>query len=257
METRGIGVMAIQETHVTGSPYFTFEKYLVILSGGNGPREWAGVGFVVAPSLRHSVMAFTQHSPRLASLKIRVTGGTLVVISAYAPQSGRPPAERQDFFHELQEVHKNAKAHGATLILGDLNARIHHTSPDEDDIFGPHVFGNPAAIHTATGNREFLVETCRTLNLVVCNTRIAQPREKLVTYFNLKASPSSPLSYQSFAQLDLALIPATWEHVVHNVSDRSAAFQIHNYRAQRGIWFSYVTPLTTHSPLTHRTNRRR
>ena len=48
----------VQGSHRPTADYFlTDEGYLVIQSGGpSGSREWAGVGFLVAPAFRRSVL---------------------------------------------------------------------------------------------------------------------------------------------------------------------------------------------------------
>ena len=84
MTDRRIGVLCLQETHKRGSDYFiTSDGFLVIFSGtSTGDREHAGVGFLVAPWMRKYVVSFTQPSSRFASLKIRVKGGKINLITA-------------------------------------------------------------------------------------------------------------------------------------------------------------------------------
>jgi len=90
MERYDIQVLCIQETHGTGSCAFTTpEGYFVILSGGEplkeGEREYAGVGFIIAPEARRSVLSYLQHSSRIAVLKLKVKGGRIAITSVYAP----------------------------------------------------------------------------------------------------------------------------------------------------------------------------
>ena len=99
MYRSSIGILCMQETHITQSPYYTTDEgFLVVLSGSGGTgREHAGVGFIIAPWIRHAVCGFLQFSNSLACIKIRVTGGQLAIISAYAPHSGYPFDARQAF----------------------------------------------------------------------------------------------------------------------------------------------------------------
>ena len=135
MRAQGIDVLCMQETHIRNSPYFYSNGFLVIISGGGGDdteyREYAGVGFLVSPRILHAVIGFTQHSPRIAALRIRVEGGTLVLISAYAPHGGYPYADRQQFYHEPSDVYLRKKSNGVTIILEDLNARFHTMADGE------------------------------------------------------------------------------------------------------------------------------
>ena len=99
MERRGIHILCIQETHILQAPYYdTDNGYLVVLSGSaSGPREYAGVGFIIAPSIRDSIIGFLQRSNRLACIKLRVERGRAAIISAYAPHSGWSFDVRQSF----------------------------------------------------------------------------------------------------------------------------------------------------------------
>ena len=102
MHAQGIGLLCLQETHCPGSAHFIVDGFLVVLSGrDDGQREWAGVGFVVSPWLRHSVQSFLQFSSRLASISLRVPGGSARFVSAYAPHNGYDSSIRAEFFHEL------------------------------------------------------------------------------------------------------------------------------------------------------------
>ena len=95
MWKHGLAVLCLQEVHVGGSPYFFSDDFLVIYSGGPvDKRECAGVGFIVAPWVRKGVVGFVQESNRLASLRLRIAGGNLCLVSAYAPQSGYAMEDR-------------------------------------------------------------------------------------------------------------------------------------------------------------------
>ena len=103
MEERGISLLCIQETKRSMSDVWaTAGGYFVILSGSNGSgKERAGVGFIIAPSLRTAIVSFRQENDRMAALKLRVRGGKAVFVSAYAPHSGYVYSVWQKFFHNL------------------------------------------------------------------------------------------------------------------------------------------------------------
>ena len=200
MLRRGIGLMCLQETHVSGSPYFFSEDYLVILSGASDDqREYAGVGFLVAPWLQAAVVGYTQFSNRLASIKIRISGGQAVFISAYAPHGGYPFAERQAFYDELERFALLQKPHGPTVILGDFNARLHRRRGGENEWMGPFVFGNPDAGEDPLSNRELLMTTARSLGMCLANTFFDHPNERLVTYFGLGTKPTDDIHCKTFS----------------------------------------------------------
>ena len=113
-----MGILCLQETHKPKSDYWVSEEgYVIILSGGpEGVRENAGVGFMIAPWMRKSVVSFCQASPRMACLKIRIQGGKMNILSAYAPHTGYDFSDRQHFFHALAEFVNKQSAHGPKLI---------------------------------------------------------------------------------------------------------------------------------------------
>ena len=81
-------------------PYFESNGLLIIYSGceDNQSREYAGVGFIIAPHMRGCVKSFTQLSSRIAILKLRINGGIITIISAYAPSNSHSFEERYEFF---------------------------------------------------------------------------------------------------------------------------------------------------------------
>ena len=83
MRVHGINITALQETYVKDSPWFsTDDGYLVNLSGGSAQRERAGVGFVIAPCVKHAIIGFKQATARIATLKLRSYGGCICIIAA-------------------------------------------------------------------------------------------------------------------------------------------------------------------------------
>ena len=94
----------------------------------------------------------------MASLKIRVQGGKMSIVTAYAPHSGYDFVDRQSFFYSLAEfVHKQS-VHGPKLVCGDLNARLFRQLPGEENLIGPHVFENKTANISPCANRHLFVE---------------------------------------------------------------------------------------------------
>ena len=172
MRRQGIHVLCIQEIHILRTPYYiTDDGYLVVLSGSAlGSREFAGVGFIIAPAARDSVIGFLQRSNRLACIKLRVEKGRAAIISAYAPHSGHSFDSRQSFFSDLQDIVTKTSVNGMKCIFGDFNARPGHAMPGEEAMIGDHTFGNHSA-HTELGsNRALLLEFCEAHSLAIGNT---------------------------------------------------------------------------------------
>ena len=195
---------------------FLHKWFPFIFSGGEEGREYAGVGFVVAPRVISAVVGFIQRSNRLAELTLRVSGGYVRLLSVYAPQGGLLYDVRQAFFTDLSSC-LLSKVHGPTIVLGDLNSRLHYRCAGEEDVMGPHVFGNPHAVLDPLSNRELLVQLCRTASMVIATSLFSHPQERLATYFDLNSAPSSMVSHRTHAQLDHVLVPGAWADSVHDV----------------------------------------
>ena len=205
MRNLSIDILCLQEIHNTGSEYYSTKSgFLFILSGkvDADDNETAGVGFVVAPHLRRSVISFRQETSRMACLKLRVVGGKAAICSTYAPHSGKPAADRQHFYSELGGFLGKISRHGPLLVLGDFNARLHRRFPNEEQIIGPYMFGSPGAAYNAASNRSLLAELCTKAKLSIGNTFFDMPADHQVTCYDIGKSPGDPVTPDSFGQID-------------------------------------------------------
>ena len=161
MYSLGLQILCIQETHRACSDYFISEEgYLWIFAGNAGNSiEHAGVGFVVAPSIRASIYGFAQTSSRLACIKLRVRGGKCAIISTYAPTGKYFLDERQGFFQDLRHYYESISVNGLKLIMGDLNSRLYCRYAGEDHIIGDYYFRNAVSQLNPSLNRFFLIRS--------------------------------------------------------------------------------------------------
>ena len=176
-----------------------------------GQREFAGVGFIIAPEARRSIISYLQCSSRIAAIKVKVEGGGVALVSAYAPPNTKPHDERQQFYTELGDVTNKLSVHGPKILLGDFNARLQCQQPGEEDIIGPGTFGRDGAVvDNDQSNRGLFIELCTRLQLCAANTLQAARPEYLVTYRDLGTKVDDPISYPAYAQLDYILVPVGW-----------------------------------------------
>ena len=168
MEKHNISILCMQETHVSESQHFVQDGYLVILSGALAATPgylYSGVGFMIAPSAVHSVISFKLLGDRLATIRIKVSGGILNIMSAYAPHAGKAYEERKSLFDSVAKAWTPYGNHNCTIALGDFNTRLGERLPGEDDVVGPYVVSvNP------NSNRELLIETCWETRSIIANT---------------------------------------------------------------------------------------
>ena len=155
MKMHGIHVCCIQEVRKPNSDYYlTDDGFTVILSGSsNIAREWAGVGFIVSPSLKQKV-EFLQFDNRIASIKLRTTGGKASITNVYAP-TNLADVEVKLQFYELLHTHlRSFSANGLRIIAGDFNARFGHRRSGEEHFLGEFSCGREAVHVVPLPNRD-------------------------------------------------------------------------------------------------------
>eukprot|EP00959_Pyramimonas_sp_CCMP1952_P170455 3561809-Pyramimonas_sp.AAC.1 len=110
----------------------------------------------------------------------------LILIAAYAPQSGLGYEKRQAFHYELQDLIRATTTHSTTMASGDFNAQLLRQGQGEEDMIGAHVFKNllgaphhNEAINVSASaqlsNRQLLLETCVAYDLAIANTFFDRP----------------------------------------------------------------------------------
>ena len=136
MQMYNIGVLCIQETRRQESSIKLLpEGFVLILSSNNVAKQsFAGVGFIVAPHVRRSIITFKLESERMCMLKLRTVRGKVVLLSAYAPPQtpNHPIDERQSFFQSLSKLWSETSCNGPRFLLGDLNSRLYKKLPGEE-----------------------------------------------------------------------------------------------------------------------------
>ena len=254
MTRRGISILSIQETRVSQTPhYYTDDGFLIILSGSSGDgKEWAGTGFIVAPCMTHAVIGFLQYSARLCCLNMRVRGGKMASISAYAPHSGYSFDQRQAFFEQLGDMIENTSVNGLKLVAGDLNARIHQRFPGEEDVLGEFTFGNKDADMVLGSNRELLLEMCAKHKMVVSNTCFDHPVEDQVTFRRPGTPPLQSIISGEFAQLDFFLAQqAKAQDILDVYNIRTEPLASHHFLVAASLGQYAVTAAPARSRMRH------
>ena len=188
------------------------------------------MGFIIAPNVWHAIVGFMQSSNRLACLKLRVSGGQVAIISAYAPHSGHSFDSRQLFFEQLGTMIDKTSANGMKVVMGDMNARLLSQLPGEEDCIGEHVLGTGRLRAELGSNRDLLLELCAAHLLAVANTFFPQAPSQLATFRNIGTEKNLPIAPSTHAQLDYLLVPVhRLAQVSHVASDPSEPLASHHY----------------------------
>lgn len=232
MEEQNIHIVSLQETHRSGSEFYvTISGYLVIFSGNDGgSKENAGVGFIVSPRVRRSVVAFNQATSRWANLKMRVPGGKVCIVSAYSPHSGYSYNERQHFYTELGNFVDKLSSNGPKLVYGDFNAKLFRQLPTETDVIGLYVHPSANSEMSPELNRYLLHEFCVARSMVISNTFFNEPPERRVTCYSIGSQAMEPINGNSHSQIDFLLVPKDFMYNVEAVfSQREVSLASHHF----------------------------
>ena len=165
---------------------------------------------------------------------MKVKGGVLTIITAYAPHSGYKYAQRKMFFDGLESMWKPSRDHDCTVVLGDSNAKLYQKFASDNDVLGDYVLTSPLPKKgIALSNRELLLKSCKTMGSVVANTFFDHDVDHLVTYYGTGASPNEVISVAGFSQIDHCLVHKdTLGKILDVWSDRTPCLQSRHFLIQ-------------------------
>jgi hypothetical protein len=245
MKRYNIEILCLQETRISDTDVYEEQGFLIILSGtGQERRSWAGVGFIVSPRMMQRIKSYKQIDDRMCSLKVKVHGGVLGIITACAPHNLKPLVERFQFFTNLDREFRMCSANVDKFVFGDLNSRIGAQKVGEADVIGMCTFGREAVHKVEVPNRDLLLEFCVGNSLVVANTFIPGMNNEKATFMEAGSFFLGEVTETGYNMLDLMLCQAsTLERISRLASERSAALGTDHYMVQARLKFD--TPLGT------------
>ena len=123
MEKRNIKVLGISETRdkITARRVL-HNNYVYFKSREDDGKH--GVGVMVSEKMGQYVSSFECVNNRLMKISVRTQRQKLAIIQIYAPQQGRPKAEKKDFFNILQQVIDTCNPDEEIIVMGDINGHV-------------------------------------------------------------------------------------------------------------------------------------
>ena len=236
MKSKNISILAIQETHISHSDTFVYEGYKFYLSGTKNDN-FAGVGFIVSPSMNIHVRGFKPVSSRIAILRVAASPRSLEIYSIYAPSqlsSGENSValdlERKQGFWDDMNSFCNTQSPYFPIIVGDFNARweqddVIHQLGKTNPYVGQHHFGAPPADTQYTNNSSFLFDFLTESQMYVPSSFHYIKPHKRITYREIHSdSYANSLNPQpvDWSELDLVLFPLHSRSTIPNVSSDSS-----------------------------------
>lgn len=239
MKHKGIGILALQETHQDVNFKACRKEFSWLFSSegktANTQRTEAGVGFVMNNKLIHTLADVVALSDRIMSCTF-AQATTITLITAYAPQAMRPEEEKETFYQQLDDAFKGASKKGPTWVLGDFNARVQEKVFAEDEgIVGPFTFQRDivdieSKQQEVIQNRQDLIGYCTKNSLRLENTFKQKTDRKLVTYREVDTPVGAPFKRGMHEQLDCIIGTQRWKNAIKNIeSDCTANINSDHY----------------------------
>ncbi|VDO87373.1 unnamed protein product [Heligmosomoides polygyrus] len=175
MKRRRIEILCLQETRWKGAKAKEIGEGVKLLYNGEDTKR-NGVKIAVTESLKESVAAVQSLSDRIMSLRLDTKEGYWTVMSVYAPQTGCPEHEKDDFYFTLEEAIRSVPEGDYLSIAGDMNGHVGSGRRGVERVHG----GKGVGLMNPDGER--ILELAISHDLVVCSTFFAKRESQKVTY---------------------------------------------------------------------------
>jgi hypothetical protein len=175
---RELDFCCVQETKWKGENARTLEggdkKYKFFWKGCK--QGTSGVGILIAEKWIDKVVQINRVSERVILLRIAVGDTVVNIVSAYAPQVGRPYQEKEEFWFSMVKLLSGVSEDESIFVGADLNGHVGKVPDGFEGVHGGHGYGK----RNAEG--EMLLEFAVAMDLVVGNTFFVKDDTKKITY---------------------------------------------------------------------------
>ncbi|KAK3526680.1 hypothetical protein QTP70_031470, partial [Hemibagrus guttatus] len=175
MERRKVDILCVQETRWKGSKAHSIGAgFKLFYYGVDSKRN--GVGVVLKEEFVRNVLEVKRVSDRVMSLKLKIEGVMLNVVSGYAPQVGCELEEKERFWSELDEVMESIPTGERVVIGADFNGHVGEGNTGDEEVMGK--FG----VKERNLEGQTVVDFAKRMDMVVINTYFQKREEHRVTY---------------------------------------------------------------------------
>ena len=185
-DRRRLDIVFLQETKWAGSECPTKNRaqvrwlkgkdsaYKAYWSGNNNRTN--GVGILLAKKWTDSVFEVQRPSDRIILLKLIIGKEIYTFLSVYAPQTGRPDAEKDIFYDQLNSIIAKVPSNEVLIPGGDWNGHVGVSADGFEEVHGGFGFGE----RNEEGDR--LLEFAVAHDLVIGNTIFKKRDSHLITF---------------------------------------------------------------------------
>ena len=140
------------------------------------PEGTYGVGILLAECWADKVFEVQRPSDSIILLKLIIGSTVFSIINVYAPQQGRPPADKDRFYDQLNAVLAKIPPNEELVTGGDWNGHVGKSADGFPQVHGGFGFGE----RNAEGGR--LLDFAVAHDLVIGNTLFEKRDSHLITY---------------------------------------------------------------------------
>ena len=150
------------------------QRYKLWWSGNDA--GFRGVGILVKEEISGNIVEVRRKSDRVMAIVLTLGREVMRVICAYGPQSGRPDAEKVQFYNEMGSEWDLGSSSEIIVSLGNFNGHVGKCAEGFESVHG----GNGVRKRNAEGRR--LLEFCDKRELYVANTWFKKTDKRKITY---------------------------------------------------------------------------
>ena len=171
-----LDVLAITETHTTGSEELDRNRKYTIYTVNEENNHHHGVGFVIKTSLNPT---FKKISNRICKATIKQDDRKIHFIATYAhtlQTAERNPEKREEMYEILDTETKKIPNRDYCFILGDFNAKVGRNWWEYPDNLGKYGKG------VKNNNGKYLLEYCANNDMIITNTMFKHNAAHITTW---------------------------------------------------------------------------
>ena len=147
-----------------------------VIWSGEEKEHTKGVGFLLNPSARASLLGYKPVNPRIILARFEGNPMNMSVIQVYAPTAESTEEEIDKFYEALESTMAEIPRKDIRIIVGDWNAKIGKDNTGWERIMQKHGFGEQ------NERGEKLLEFALKHDMLICNTRFEQADQRKWTW---------------------------------------------------------------------------
>ena len=196
MEERKLKIIGMSETRYKGQGNKTIHDNYSIYYKGRDEDSRHGVAIMLNEEMSKYVEKVYYVNERIIALRLKISNIRMGIIQVYAPQQGRPTAEKDKFYNDLQETYDDMNCTENTIIMGDLNGHVGTNRDGIENVIGAHSIGDT----NEEGRR--VIDFCVRNSLTIMNTCFKHRESHKWTWYRWDDRQKR---YRSKTMIDLVL----------------------------------------------------